>query len=268
MDLEMSWTGFWLGTHLPGWLAVTDVPLFVSRRRLAGRKTLPRALGPVAIDSGGFSELSLYGRWETPARQYAGEARRFVDEIGNVEWLAIQDWMCEPHLLAKTGLTVREHQRRTVASYLELQQIAPDLPWTPVLQGWARDDYRRHVDDYDRAGVDLRTLAIVGIGSVCRRQATSEIVPLIRSVARTGIRLHGFGVKISGLRQIASQLTSADSMAWSFEARRQPVLLPGHTSHINCANCLPWALRWRDRVLSAPDMEPTSYQPDLWEAVS
>jgi hypothetical protein len=255
---------FWLGTHRPEWLAVTDVPLFVSRRRLAGRKTLPRARGPVAIDSGGFSELSLYGRWETPAHQYVAEARRFVAEIGNVAWLAIQDWMCEPHLLKKTGLSVAEHQARTIASYLELMSRAPELPWTPVLQGWERDDYHRHIDAYGRAGVDLRALPIVGIGSVCRRQATSEIVPLVRSVARAGVRLHGFGVKVLGLRQIADDIASADSMAWSFEARRQPVLLPGCTSHINCANCLRWALLWRDRVLDAPSQQPSAYQLDLF----
>jgi hypothetical protein len=28
------------------------------------------------------------------------------------------DWMCEPFMLAKTGLSVREHQQRTVTNYL------------------------------------------------------------------------------------------------------------------------------------------------------
>ena len=32
----------WLGIHHPGWLAKTAVPLFVSRRRLALRRRLPR----------------------------------------------------------------------------------------------------------------------------------------------------------------------------------------------------------------------------------
>jgi hypothetical protein len=34
---------FWLGTHQPHWLALTDVPLFVSHRTLAQRRRLPRA---------------------------------------------------------------------------------------------------------------------------------------------------------------------------------------------------------------------------------
>lgn len=40
-------------------------------------------------------------------------------------------------MLARTGLTVREHQERTIANFLELRRIAPGLPFIPVLQGWA-----------------------------------------------------------------------------------------------------------------------------------
>jgi hypothetical protein len=52
--------------------------------------------------------------------------RRYRDEIGCLDWAAPQDWMCEPFILAKTGLSVREY-RRTVASYLRLTELAPDL---------------------------------------------------------------------------------------------------------------------------------------------
>ena len=38
---------FYLGTHMDGWLAHVGVPLFVSHRRLARRKTLPKARRPV-----------------------------------------------------------------------------------------------------------------------------------------------------------------------------------------------------------------------------
>lgn len=259
---------FWLGTPKPQWVRRTDVPLFISRRNLSMRKSFPRARGPVVIDSGGYIELSLHGRWTVTERAYVPEARRYVEDIGNVDWLAPLDWMCEPHVLAKTGLTVAEHQARTIASYLELRSLTPDLPWAPVLQGWTLADYRRHVDAYDRAGVDLRVAPIVGIGSVCRRQATSEIVPIVRTIAQLGIRLHGFGVKTTGLQQIASDLVSADSMAWSFTARRRPILLPECSGHQNCANCLTWALRWRDQVLDAPNAEPNGWQIPLFEEAS
>lgn len=62
------------------------------------------------------------------------------------------------------------------------------------------------------------------------------------------LRLHGFGVKLGGLERIAGRLASADSMAWSYAARKRPPL-PGCTAHRNCANCPKWALLWREEVL-------------------
>src|SRR4051812_4445749 len=86
---------FYLGTHHLSWLEQTDVPLFISRRTLAARKALPRARGHWAIDSGGFTELSMHGRWTIDARDYAELVRRARDEAGGLQWAAIQDWMCE-----------------------------------------------------------------------------------------------------------------------------------------------------------------------------
>jgi hypothetical protein len=51
--------------------------------------------------------------------------------------------MCEPHILARTGLSVREHQERTIASYPELRALAPHLPFIPVVQGWQLADHLR-----------------------------------------------------------------------------------------------------------------------------
>ena len=242
---------FYLGTHQPHWLARTDVPLFVSRRRLAEYKTLPRAIGPWAQDSGGFTELAMHGRWTLSAAQYAADTRRYFWEVGLMAFAAPQDWMCEPSMLARTGLSVRQHQERTTDNYGELVALAPDLPWMPVLQGWALGDYLRHVEDYDRVGVDLRTVARVGVGSVCRRQSTEEAAAIFGALHGLGLSLHGFGVKTGGLMAAHSYLDSADSMAWSFHARKSPPL-PGHTTHKNCANCLPFALQWRDRLCSRP----------------
>lgn len=260
---------FFLGTHRPNWLSSMSIPLFIARQSLAPRKTLPRALGPWALDSGAFSEITLRGGWTVPTRQYADEVRRFRDEIGGLQWAAIQDWMCEPFALQRTGLSVADHQARTVASYLELMSIAPDLPWAPALQGWQPADYDRHVDLYQRADIDLRDLPVVGLGSVCRRSQTSDIVRLIYRLSDLGIKLHGFGVKTEGLREIAHRLVSSDSMAWSFQARAAKRRLPGCSGHQNCANCPIYALEWRDRVLAAigEAREPTAWQLSFLEAV-
>jgi hypothetical protein len=244
---------FYLGTHEVTWLAQTMVPLFLSRRRLSRRRYLPRALGPWALDSGGFSELSLHGAWQTTTRDYVAEVRRWSEEIGGLAWSAIQDWMCEPFILRKTGRTVAQHQERTLNSYAELLDQAPELPWTPVLQGWAVDDYRRHVEAYVARDLPLFD-RVVGLGSVCRRQGMSTAREIVRRIARLGIRLHGFGFKVTGLIPCAGLLESADSLAWSFDARyagRQSAC-----THRTCANCLRFALRWREDLLRACTADP------------
>lgn len=234
---------FYLGTHMPHWLARVDVPLFVSRVRLERRKSLPRARTAWALDSGGFSELTKYGTWTLGVCAYAAQVRRYADEIGNLTWCAPQDWMCEPAMLAGTGLTVADHQALTVTNFLDLRQRLGDLV-IPVLQGWTRDDYLRCADLYAEAGIDLGSERIVGVGSVCRRQNTGDALRIFQALAP--LRLHGFGVKGQGLAAYAPHLTSADSMAWSYNGRRNPTASHGHPS---CANCLPFALAWRARML-------------------
>lgn len=250
---------FYLGTHMTNWLRETDVPLFISHRRLARQKTVPKAVGSWALDSGGFTELSMHGRWLTGPGEYVEAVYRYQDEIGNLDWAAPQDWMCEPVMLDKTGLTVADHQARTVASVVELRDMAPDLPFVPVLQGWGLADYMRCVALYADAGIDVSAEPTVGLGSVCRRQSEDEIETICSTLAELGIKLHGFGVKTLGLRY-ARHLRSADSLAWSYNARRNPPI-PGH-SHKSCSSCLPWALRWRERVLRRASVQ----QPTLWES--
>lgn len=255
---------FFLGTHRPSWLARTTVPLFVSDRTLRTYKTLPIAKATWALDSGGFTELSQHGTWATgpSPRVYADRVRRYRDAIGALVWAAPQDWMCEPFITERTGLTVTEHQHRTVDNFLHLRVIAPDLPFVPVLQGWTKADYLACVQMYDDAGVDLAAEATVGIGSVCRREGTNEAAEIIAAVcaAVPGIRLHGFGIKTSGLGKYGSMLASSDSMAWSMAARRQPAL-PGCSGHKNCANCARFAFRWRERVLAALARHATYTSP-------
>jgi hypothetical protein len=241
---------FYLGTHHPHWLAHADVPLFVSRRRLAPRRTLPQALAPWALDSGGFSELSLRGEWSLEAPAYAVEVQRFANEIGSLVWAAPQDWMCEPLVRAKTGLTVAEHQRRTVENFVDLRDRLGQLV-IPVLQGYEMDDYLRCIERYEQAGVALGDEAVVGVGSVCRRSSTGEAALILRRLAAEGLSLHAFGVKGQAAVWLHEALVSCDSMAWSYNARRSEPL-PGCT-HKNCANCMRYAMAWRARFLARLD---------------
>lgn len=243
---------FLLGTHHPNWLATSKVPLFVSDRRLRSYRRLPCAVVPWALDSGAFTELAANGSWShgpTP-EQYADRVSRYRREVGRLLWAAPQDWMCEPQILARTGLGIAEHQRRTVANFCTLRRLAPDLPFIPVVQGWAVRDYVRCVTLYARAGVDLTAERLVGVGSVCRRQASADVEAILHALHAAGVtRLHGFGVKLQGLRRYGPLLVSADSLAWSFAARRSAPL-PGCVGrHRTCANCPTFAYRWRNRLV-------------------
>jgi len=108
---------FYLGTHRPNWLARTNVPLFISDRQLRDRVKLPRSAGNWALDSGGFTEISLNGRWITTAADYAARVRRYSEEIGGLDFAAVQDWMCEPVMLQRTGLTIAASRFNDQVSY-------------------------------------------------------------------------------------------------------------------------------------------------------
>lgn len=263
---------FYLGVDEPSWLTrgtLAGIPLFVSYRRLGRRVTAyPRATSPYAVDSGAFTEINTHGRWLTTPQEYVDGLRMYADQLGMPEWAAQQDSMCEPFVLDRveqeTGRrpTVLEHQEATVANYLTLRELAPDLPIAPTVQGWEADDYLRCVDLFRSAGVALEELPLVGIGSVCRRENTDEIERVLTLLHAEGLRMHGFGVKAGGLTRAGHLLVSADSMAWSFRGRRLPLRegsdddrrLPGCTHRARtCAHCPRWAAMWRTRVLSTLD---------------
>ena len=254
---------FLMGTHMPNWLEIAGVPLFVCDRRLRKRKTFPIAIEDWSLDSGGFTELQKFGTWTVTPGDYVARIRRYRDQIGRLAWCAPQDWMCEPIIInggwangqrfVGTHLSVAEHQRRTVENFVQLRDLAPDLPFVPVVQGFTQDEYMACIDLYEAAGVNLAKYPLVGLGSICRRQGTAEAHDVMAALHKRGItRLHGFGVKKQGLARYGHLLASADSLAWSYDARMGPIRLPGCTTHKNCANCLHYALIWRAGVFDAP----------------
>lgn len=246
---------FFLGTHRPAWLGrleFTNVPLFVSHETLKTRKSMPKAVCDWGLDSGGFTQLTrnLEG-WPKGSEEPYADRVRFYMTAGRLEFASQQDWMCEPWLLRNRS--VREHQERTVENYLKLMELAPDIPWLPVLQGWEIDDYHNHVDLFSSGGVNLVAQHRVGVGSVCRRQASQEIGQIVSSLAARKLSIHGFGVKARGLSLYHHHLQSADSMAWSYRARRRdplPGCRHGKSGEGNCANCPSFALWWRERLLT------------------
>jgi hypothetical protein len=237
---------FYLGVPDAVWLEKLDVPLFVSRRAIIKRSSFPVPICDWALDSGAFSEVSLNGKWNLSVKAYAEEIRICEIEIGRLQWAAPMDWMCEPWIIRQTGKSVKEHIALTVDNFLELRQEVGNTV-IPVLQGWHIDDYLYCYDLYQTNGIDLGEEPVVGVGSVCRRQSSSEIEMIFQALSELDIQMHGFGVKYEGLVLYGDLIDSADSMAWSFKARTE-VPLEGHT-HKSCSSCIDYALLWRNAVV-------------------
>ena len=171
------------------------------------------------LDSGAFTRITT-GKGHMPVQEYAAHINRWKC-CGNLLAAVSQDYMCEPFVLNKTGLTIRDHQTLTIERYLQLQ-AATAVTVMPVLQGSAPEDYVDHIRQY---GNHIEPGMLVGLGSVCKRNASPwEIRDILSGIKRIrpDLRLHGFGIKYKslGYQSISDQFYSTDSMAWSFAARK------------------------------------------------
>lgn len=209
---------FYVGCHQPS-DAQHFGRAFISINRLRERRS-PFAVRHWVLDSGAFTEIKDHGRYRHTVAEYARDAARWIGN-GELDAIVAQDYMCEPFILARTGLTVADHQRLTVERYDEL--LAESLPVyvLPVLQGFLPEEYVAHLDSY---GDRLAHGAWVGVGSVCKVQSSPDaIVSRLTAIKweRPDLRLHGFGVKVTALAdaRVRQLLYSADSMAWSRAAR-------------------------------------------------
>ena len=81
-------------------------------RRIQGEsaESMPRRV----LDFGGFTELAMHGRWLTAPGEYVEGRRRYAGEIRMLE----------------------DHQRRTVATSLELRERGPELYTSQLPRGW------------------------------------------------------------------------------------------------------------------------------------
>lgn len=236
---------FFIGLHKP-WHAAHFDSAFVNVNVLVTRRS-DFPCKDWILDSGAYSEVSEHGGFRASVEDYAARIRRW-SQCGNMLAAVAQDFMCEQHVLARTGLTIPDHQRMTIERYDAL--LACDTAGAyimPVLQGYAPSEYVAHVGQY---GDRLELGAWVGVGSVCKRngdrRAIEEVLFSIRR-ARPDLRLHGFGLKKTALssRLVWDLLHTADSMAWSKHARH------------NGRNANDWreARRWLDG-LDAQEVHP------------
>lgn len=215
---------FFTGIHQPS-DAKHVAAAFVSVKRLTGPKGRKAAfqVGDWIMDSGAFTTILQHGGYPEPPEAYAADVRRWAGN-GNLLAAVTQDFMCEPFMLKITGKTVEEHQRLTVERYDALLACGlGGVYLMPVLQGYTPEDYVDHLATYAER---LPHGAWVGVGSVCKRNGdvrAIEAVLLAIKRARPDLRLHGFGLKTTALGSglVRQLLETADSMAWSYAARRE-----------------------------------------------
>lgn len=173
------------------------------------------------MDSGAFTELLNFGRFRLSVEEYARQIKRWK-RCGNLEAAAAQDYICDPLILAKTGLSVAEHQRLSVERYDDLLAEETGVYIIPTLQGQVPADYVKHLEMY---GERIKAGAWVGVGSLVSKSGNAGKVKAILAAvkaSRPDIRIHGFGLKGAALQdfRILKLLGSADSMAWSLIARK------------------------------------------------
>ena len=190
------------------------------------------------LDSGAFSELSKHGEYKYSVEEYAKDIERWR-HCGNLEIAVGQDYMCEPFMLEKTGLSVKEHQRLTIERYDKLINLT-NFPIMPVLQGYEPQEYIEHIDMY---GGRLEPNMRVGVGTLCKRNINvADIISVLDPIKAKcpHLKLHGLGLKTTATSNayIASLIDSSDSMAWSFHAR-----INGRD-----ANSLDEAVLFKDKV--------------------
>jgi len=241
---------YYLGAHHANWLQKTNVPLFLSFRQLKKRKKHLRARGNWALDSGAFSEIQEFGKWKTSPEEYACKVQMFFEEIGNLEWASIQDWVCTPLALKKTGLSIKEHQKRTIENYCKLTNLTRKIHWIPILQGWDFESYLNHIRMYEAIGIQLNKKKVVGVGSLAVRQRSNLLPQLLSFLSQRSIAVHAFGLSLAGLLSSHRFIVSADSMVWSYIARWKKIQLPQCVGkHKRCNNCIEYALKWRKNTL-------------------
>lgn len=212
---------FWTGVHHPhnaGKVERAFISINALRRRVG-----PFPVNCWILDCAGFKTIELHGGYPDAPEVYAAQIRRW-SRNGRLIAAVSQDYMCEPFMLAITGLSVSEHQRLTIERYDALLKCdRGGVYLMPVLQGYQPGEYVEHLRMY---GPRLASGAWVGVGSVCKRNGDpariAEVLLAIKK-ERPDLRLHGFGIKKTALESglVQSLLCTADSLAWSYAARRE-----------------------------------------------
>jgi hypothetical protein len=215
------------------------------------------------MDSGAFQELYVNSKYTYSINDYLECVKKFNPTI-----FVNMDYMCEPFMLKKINSTVRKNQLLTIDNHIKIKDKLDKenikSKFMGVIQGWDVNDYLEHIDDYKSYGLIEEHM---GIGSICRRTEIENIADIIKCIKKElpNVKLHGFGIKLHTFKthpELIKMLYSADSMAWSFYGRMNPLKTSNdsrckinnetciHLTNKNCANCHLYMLYWYRKVLN------------------
>lgn len=166
------------------------------------------------LDSGGFSALNIWGDYPFTPDDYL-----YLIEERSPSWAASMDYPCEPDISKGTKLLTEDRIIATVelAKYL----IRRDDRIVPVIQGYTIEEYE-YCWKLLNNEINVKRVAI---GSVCKRQSSSEIATLCWQLSQfiPDIPVHGFGVKLTALKypEVWNLFSSIDTNAWEYKTRRE-----------------------------------------------
>jgi len=106
-----------------------DRPVMLSANSLRDRVS-DIEVGEWMLDSGAYSQIDTHGEFQSSPAEYAAAIERWAD-CGTLKAAVSQDYMCEPHIRAKTGGSVEGHQRWTVRRRIQLRHL-----WRDRLHQW------------------------------------------------------------------------------------------------------------------------------------
>jgi len=233
-------------------------------------------LAGLCLDSAGYVAAARYGGFPWSLTDYVELAAAYP-----FKWWASADY-CVEQEIARDREEVIDRLSRTIRANRDCWRLADDHgiagTFMPVIQGRRPTDYERCVD---ALWGWLRPDAIIGVGSMCRReiQGPEGLIAVIDHLDRIlppRVRLHAFGVKGSALPYLlpfAHRVASIDSQAYGIGAR-QAALRTGvsKTDRVVADHMEHWLGRQQSRLSQRPQRLPQeSYAPqdpppdDTWE---
>ena len=169
---------------------------------------------PFMMDSGAFAVILKYGKYPFTPEEYAEGIAKWHPDIA---WT--MDYPCEPSVQKKGHYDPVSAQEMTIDNQIKLLDLNANTQM--VVQGWTVLDYLENLDGIKDQGLLTEHL---GIGSVCRRGQNRKIARIVRAIHNnvpSWVKLHGFGIKVSVLKDTDARfyLHSVDSQSWGYEMR-------------------------------------------------